>query len=249
MTHTRQLAFPFPQHARYEAAAFIPTPANAEALAWLARPGEWPGLRLAVHGPEGCGKTHLLHVFAERNGAVLLRGEAVRRLVEMPARGGLAVDDADAAPEPEALLHLLNAAAERGLPVLLAGRAPPALWPVSLPDLTSRLRATAAVGLGQPDDGLLRALLGRLLAERQLRVDPPIQDYLLARLPRHGAALREAACRLDRLSLASGRAVTRAMAAAILAQSEDGPLGEPLEEATGRTPDQANMSPAPPTLL
>lgn len=238
MAQIRQLAFPFPQHATYAAAAFIPTPANAEACTWLDHPQNWPGLRMALYGPEGSGKTHLLHAFAERHRATLLPGEAVRRLIDMPRYGGLAVDDADAAPEPEALLHLLNAAAEAGIPVLLAGRTPPAHWPATLPDLTSRLRATTAVALGQPDDDLLRALLTRLLAERQLRVDPAIHDYLLARLPRHGAALREAACRLDRASLASGRAVTRAMAADILARmgAED-------------PPEDAESSPAPPILL
>jgi chromosomal replication initiation ATPase DnaA len=216
VTQARQLAFPFPQRDQYGAADFIHAPSNDEALAWLARPSSWPGGRLSVFGPYGAGKTHLLHLFAERHGAILLPGGAVRRLPDLPDSGGIAVDDADAAPEPEALLHLLNAAAERRLPVLLAGRTPPARWEVTLPDLDSRLRAIATVGLGQPDDALLRALLARLLADRQLRVDSAVQEYLLARLPRHGAALREAASCLDRLSLGSGRAISRAVAAELL---------------------------------
>lgn len=118
---TRQLALPFAGVARYRAADFLESEASAEALAWLSRPELWPGLRLAVHGEAGSGKTHLLHVFAERHGALLMPGEAVRHLIDLPAVGGIAVDDADTAPEPEALLHLLNAAAEAGLPVLLAG--------------------------------------------------------------------------------------------------------------------------------
>ena len=238
MTHIRQLTFPFPQHVTHDAATFIPASANTEALTWLSHPRSWPGRRLALYGPEGSGKTHLLYVFAAQAGATLLPGEAVRRLIDVP-QGGLAVDDADAAPEPDALLHLLNAATEAGAPVLLAGRAPPAHWPATLPDLTSRLRAITAIGLGQPDDGTLRALVGRLLAERQLRVEPAICDYLLARLPRHGAALREAVCRLDRLSLAAGRAITRATAAEVLAS-----MG-----ASDEQPDPADISPGFPKLL
>ena len=239
MPHTRQLALPFPQHATYAPAAFIPTEASAVALAWLDNPETWPSLRLALYGSEGCGKTHLLHLFAYRHRATLLPGEIVRaHVIAMPASGALAIDNADSAPEPETLLHLLNAAAEARIPVLLTGRTPPAHWPTTLPDLTSRLRAITAVALGQPDDALLRALLTRLLAERQLHVDPAIHDYLLARLPRHGGALREAACRLDRLSLASGRAITRATAAEVLRT-----MGAEAAE-----PD-ADISPAPLTLL
>ena len=239
MTRTRQLAFAFPQHAIYGSTDLILTVANAEAFTWLGSSHAWPNRRLSLYGPEGSGKTHLLHAFAERNSANLILGETLRHLPNVLRNQTLAIDDADTVPEPETLLHLLNAAAEARIPVLLAGRTPPAHWPISLPDLTSRLRATTAVALGQPDDALLRALLARLLAERQLRVDPAIHDYLLARLPRHGGALREAACRLDRLSLASGRAVTRAMAAEVLKSmgADDAPEND------------ADTSPDPPTLL
>ncbi len=197
---------------------FIEAPANAEALAWIGRIADWPGGRLAVFGEAGSGKTHLLHLFAARAGAALVRGDSVRGMGEPPG-GPLAIDDAQSA-EPEALLHVLNASAEAGAPVLLAGRLPPARWDFVLPDLVSRLRAVVSVRLQAPDDALLRALLARLLAERQLVVAEAVQEFLLARLPRTGAALREAATRLDQASLASGGRVTRAMAAAVLAMLE-----------------------------
>jgi chromosomal replication initiation ATPase DnaA len=209
-----QLAFPFPQGSFYGAHDFIEAPANTEALAWIGRVGDWPGGRLAVFGDAGCGKTHLLHVFAARTGAVLLRGELIRGLSELPY-GVLAIDDAEGA-EPEPLLHVLNAAAEAGAPVLLAGRSPPAHWNFVLPDLVSRLRAVTSVGLQAPDDALLRTLLARLLAERQLVVAEAVQAFLLARLPRTGAALRQAAALLDQASLASGGRVTRGMAADVV---------------------------------
>ncbi|HTR17099.1 MAG TPA: chromosomal replication initiator DnaA [Acetobacteraceae bacterium] len=239
MTAMRQLALPFRHAPLFSAADYLPAESNAEALAWLARPASWPGHRLALWGEEGSGKTHLLHAWAERNAATLLPGEMVRGLVPLPEGGGVAVDDADAAPEPTALLHLLNAAAEAGLPVLLAGREPPARWPVPLPDLASRLRATTAVRLRPPEETLLRALFARLLAERQLTVPPALQDWLLPRLPRTGAALREAAARLDRAALASGGRVTRPLAAAVLA------------DMTGEAEDAApaGESPEPPALL
>ncbi len=216
----RQLALPF-GHEAYFDDDFLEGAANAAARAWVAR-GAWPGGRLALWGGAGSGKTHLLHLWARRAGAVVVDGAGVRGGFEGLGAGvgGVAVDDAELAGE-EALLHLLNAAQEAGRPVLLAARAAPARWGVGLADLASRLRAAVAVELAAPDDALLRALFARLLAERQLAVGEGVQEWLLARLPRTGAALREAAARLDRASLGERRGVTRALAARVLPGVEE----------------------------
>lgn len=217
MTALRQLALPFVHAPRLTEAEFLPSPGTEAALAWLSA-AEWPGRRLALWGAPGTGKTHLLHVWATRAGAVLVSGAAVRAGAapgNVCAPGPLALDDADLAPET-GLLHLLNAAQEAGHPVLLAARTPPARWPTALPDLASRLRATIAVPLGAADDAFLRTLLARLLSDRQLQVAASVQDWLLAVLPRDPAALREAAARLDRAGLAAGRGITRALAARTL---------------------------------
>jgi chromosomal replication initiation ATPase DnaA len=213
----RQLALPFAHAPQFAGADFLAAPSNAEALAWLRRPEAWPQGRLALWGGEGSGKTHLLHVWAGRRGGALLHGPALAAAGFAPPDRPLAVDDADAAAE-RPLLHLLNAAAEAGQPVLLAGRDAPGRWPVALPDLASRLRAVLAVQIRPAEASLLRALLARLLAERQLDVPEGVQEWLLARLPRTPAALREAAARLDRAALGAGGGVTRSLAALVLAE-------------------------------
>ena len=212
-----QLPLPFPHQPSYAAADFLAAPSNEAARIWLDRTDHWPDRRLALWGSEGCGKTHLLRLWAGRHGARILSGPTLTGLLEPLPPAGIALDNADAVPADAPLLHLLNAARESRLPVLLAARAAPARWPVRLPDLASRLRAITAVEIAPPEDSLLRALLLRLLADRQLAVGPGLQDWLLLRLPRSPAALREASARLDRAALAAGGAVTRAMAAAVVA--------------------------------
>ena len=230
----RQLALPFLHRSSFAAADFMPAPANEAALAYLAS-DDWPLGRLALHGPAGTGKTHLLHLWLARGiaagrDAALLEASAVRTLppdAPLPATGALAVDDADTivtqgggAEEP--LLHLLNRAAEAGIPLLLASRTAPARWNVALPDLASRLRATPAVAIGDPDDALLDALFGRLLADRQLAAGEGVARFLRARLPRDAASLRAAVAALDRMALERGRPVSLAIAQAFLAVEEEG---------------------------
>ena len=216
MPSSPQFALEFPHRPGYAAADFLRAASNEAALAWLERTGAWPNGQLALWGEPGCGKTHLLHVWAERSGAVLAAGAGLEVLPALPAAGGVAIDDADAAPE-EALLHLLNAAREARLPVLLAAATPPGRWRVQLPDLSSRLRAITAVQIGAAEDSLLRALLLRLLTDRQLAMAAPLQDWLLLRLPRSPGVLREAVARLDHAALASGGKIVRPLAASVLA--------------------------------
>jgi chromosomal replication initiation ATPase DnaA len=212
----RQLALPFPHAPDFSRARFLRAPCNEEALAWVGREAEWPMRRLAVWGEAGSGKSHLLHLWAQRHRIPVLAGAQLRLAEAAPDRP-VALDDADLAAE-RPFLHLLNAAAESGLPVLLAARTPPSRWSIALPDLASRLRAILAVRIRPAGDELLRALLAALFVDRQLAVAEPVQEMLLRELPRNPAALREAAARLDRLALAAGGRVTRGLAAEVVAE-------------------------------
>jgi chromosomal replication initiation ATPase DnaA len=213
-----QLPLPFVHQPTYGATDFISAASNDAARTWLERTAEWPEKRLALWGDAGVGKTHLLHLWAGRERALRLQGALLRDLPQLPSSGGIALDDGDAVPDETVLFHLLNAARDAALPVLLAARAPPARWAVRLADLASRLRAVTAVGIAPPEEPLLRSLLVRLLLDRQLGVDPPVLDWLLLRLPRSAAALREAAARLDRASLAAHRRIDRKIAAQVVAE-------------------------------
>jgi len=206
-----QLPLPFAPVRRFLAAPVIEAASNAQARVWLARTATWPQGRLTLWGPPCSGKSRLLEAWARREGAVAVAGPALRFAPKAEAAGPLAIDDADRAPQ-RALLHVLNAAHEGGQPVLLAAVAPPSRWPVGLPDLASRLRAVTAVAIEAPEDALLRALLARLLAERQLRPSEATLAWLQARLPRTHAAAAAAVERLDRAAQALGAPIAPALA-------------------------------------
>ncbi len=217
----RQMALDLPVRTARGRADFFVTPANAAALAIIDDPARWPAGRLVLAGPEGSGKSHLAQVWATATGAQVVPAEAIAAAdVPALAAGPVVVEDGDrGATDEAALLHLLNLAAAAGHPLLLTARTPPAQWSLALPDLASRLEAASVIRLSPPDDDLLRAVLVKLFADRQIEVRPSLIDWLALRLDRSLAAAATAVDRLDRAALARGRPVTRALAAEVLDMS------------------------------
>jgi chromosomal replication initiation ATPase DnaA len=240
---TRQLPLPFDETPSYNPEDFLAAPCNALARDWLARPDAWTNGRMVLWGDPGCGKSLMLHLWAQKMNAVIYQGSGLSGLPVAPITA-IAVDDADIVPEETALLHLLNAAAEAGQPVLLTAGLPPSRQNHALPDLGSRLRASLAVEISPPDDALLGALLLRLAAARQLRLNQFMVNFLLQRLPRTPAVLREAVARLDRAALASGGRVTRQLAGRTLSdlltpEHPDGPAAQML--SNGHSPEAPHL--------
>jgi chromosomal replication initiation ATPase DnaA len=203
-------------------ADFIVAASNAEALAAIDGWQLWPGGRMALVGPASAGKTHLASVWARASGGRLVAaGTLQAEAVPENAQGPLALEDIDRAVAGDAgreaaLLHLFNALAEAGRPLLLTSRQPPARLPVALPDLASRLGAMALCRLAEPDDGLLAALLAKLFRDRQLRVHPGLVPFLVRRMERSGSAAEVLAARLDAAALGAHRPLTVPFARQVL---------------------------------
>ena len=205
---------------------FLVAPSNAEAVAWLGRWPDWPSRGLALYGPPGCGKSHLLAAFAAaQGGAVMaasaLTAEAVPALVEDHRL--LLLDDLEGLADSAALFHLYNLGREAGRFLVVAARQPPARLELGLADLASRLATLPAVAIGAPDDALLAAVLVKLFADRQLKVGLDVVSYLLGRIERSFAAAGRVVAALDRVSLAERRPITVPLARMVLeAEGEAG---------------------------
>jgi hypothetical protein len=99
-----QLALHLPRRTALGRSDFMVSQSNVAAVERIDRWPDWPSAGLVVHGPPGCGKTHLAHLWQDRTSALFIAGEALteaalpRLLDEGPQR--IAIDDADRASEP-----------------------------------------------------------------------------------------------------------------------------------------------------
>ncbi len=218
MSARRQLPLDLALPERYGREDFLEAPCNAAALAMIEGWPDWPHHVLLLAGPPGSGRSHLGAIWAERSGARRLSAAAltIAAVPQALASGAALIEDAGAGLDEAALFHLINAARESGAYLLITASEPPGAWGVALPDLASRLRATPLVTLEAPDDHLLRAVLVKLAADRQLLIEAGVIEYCARRMDRSLASARDLMAALDRESLASGRRVTRALAGQVL---------------------------------
>ena len=211
----RQMVLDLTRAPSFDPDDFLVSPANAAAHSLVMAWPDWPSRTLLLTGPAGAGKSHLAAIWA---------GQAEAQPFEPAALDALASDavllleDADRAEVPEAaLFHLLNLVEESRGWLVVTARAAPDHWGVHTPDLLSRLRRAPMAVIGHPDAPLLRAVMVKLFADRQIRIDAEVVVYAALHCEQSLEAVSRFVAAVDEAALAEGRRITRPLAAKTLA--------------------------------
>jgi chromosomal replication initiation ATPase DnaA len=217
----QQLSFDLPAKPALGREDFFVAPSNALAVAMIESTLNWPMAKLVLSGPAGSGKTHLAHVWArETRASILSATELAETDPEPLSHCPVAVEDIPAIAENMsaqiALFHLHNMLVANGQPLLMTGQPAPSQWALSLPDLQSRVEGAAHVALDAPDDTLLAVVMAKLFSDRQITPRPDVIPYLVSHMDRSFQAAADMVERMDRVSLAESRTLSRALAARLL---------------------------------
>ncbi len=191
-----QIALPFDWPAPEDSEDFIVTAANRQAVDGVDRPGRWPVRAALLTGPRKSGRSLLGRIFAAKTGGTL-------------------IDDAELHKEAD-LFHRWNLAQEERRPLLIVALAAPPEWKIKLPDLASRLAATPAFVIEEPDDLLVKMLLHKQFSRRGLQVTPETTAYIASRIERSYVAIHRTVDALDSVALSQHRAVTSRLAKSVL---------------------------------
>lgn len=177
----------------------------------------WPSPVVVLAGPVGSGKSHLASIWKAMSGATDIHPSMGAHAARAAETGPVLFEDADRrAFDDTELFHVINSVRENGTALLMTSRLWPSAWPVTLPDLQSRLKAVTVVEIGEPDEVLLAQVLVKLFADRQLYMDDKLVGYIVTRMERSLNAAQMIVEKLDRLALSRGTRISRSLAAEVL---------------------------------
>ncbi len=183
---------------------------------------DWPSPVVILVGPAGSGKSHLAEIWREKSGATVIAPVEGSGAAVSAAEGPVLFEDADRAPFNDAsLFHVINSVRENHRSLLMTARTWPGIWPVSLPDLRSRLKAATVVEIGEPDEVLLSQVIVKLFADRQLQIDPRLVEFIVQRMERSMQTAQAIVDRIDFLALSRGVKISRALVQEVLGALPD----------------------------
>jgi len=174
-----------------------------------------------ICGPHGSGKTHLLQAVCVRASEVMRAGYfplaelgplGVGVLEGLPELDCLCLDDFDTVSGnlewERALFAILRELEERGARLVLAAEPPPALVKWALPDLGSRLTASAVFQLRTLDEEEQREALKLRAHTRGFELPDETARWLQRRFPRDMRTLYDLLDTLDEAALVAQRRLT-----------------------------------------
>lgn len=182
-----QIALPLDWPQAGEGHRFILSDANRAAFDHFRQWTMWPVKATILAGPRRSGRSLLARGFVARV-------------------GGRLFDGADAHDEV-ILFHAWNDAQDSGRPLVMItdGEAP---WPVSLPDLRTRLAVTPVTRIAEPDDALFAALVELLFADRGLHIPGEALRFITQRVHRDYVTAERVVEAIDRHAFAERARLT-----------------------------------------
>ena len=108
------------------------------------------------------------------------------------------------------LYTVLNIIEQENKYLLITSFKPLNKFNFKLPDLVSRIRNCLIIGIKQPDDNLIFALLIKYLSDRQININKKLIEYIIKRVDRSYEKIFLFIHKIDKLSLKRGKPINLA---------------------------------------
>ena len=178
---------------------------------------EWPKTTInnnifCIYGPSGSGKTHISKVWMEKSNAIIFNGISDLSFDYLSGfdRNLIFEDIALNKNWPENLLfEFINEIKSSRLSLLITCNSDPLNLKWKTKDLISRFTSFTNIEIKLPDDFLIKKILIKQFADRQLSLDSEQIEYISKRIERSYSSIIRIVDRVDNLALQHKKAISK----------------------------------------
>jgi len=158
---------------------------------------------ILIHGPAGCGKTHISSIFEQQNSCITLSSITTKDIRLAEKGNNFIIDNffPGKSFSPEIVMHFLNEVTYNSGSVLFLSRFSAFDMQWDLDDLNSRLRSMISCEIKLPDEILLYSFLAKYADDKKLILTDKQFIYIIERVERSFETIIKIIDNLDRVSL------------------------------------------------
>ncbi|MGI4850746.1 MAG: hypothetical protein ACRYGR_02250 [Janthinobacterium lividum] len=179
----------------------------------------WPACGQIVVGPQGSGKTHLATIWQTMTQGIFLKSDLDFEKLHQDLRNNnkkpaviLDFNEFPGEMTESILFHLYNLVNEYQGHLLILSRHLPQTWPLTLPDLKSRLFSLPVQQLNDPDDEVLGAVLRKRFSDYQMVLSENVFAYVISRIDRSFKAIHDFTDRVNLEALSRKKNINLSLA-------------------------------------
>ena len=209
MNKKNQILFDFKFDKNYLVQDYYLSPSNQDAYNLINCWPKWIKKTINLYGEKFSGKSHLASIFEKKTTCVKVFSKkfSEETIQNIKTKQALIIEDLDE-NFPENLLYtVLNIIEQENKYLLITSLEPLNKFNFKLPDLISRIKNCLIIGIKNPDDNLIFALLIKYLSDRQINIDKKLIEYIIKRIDRSYEKIFLFIHKIDKLSLKKGKPI------------------------------------------
>ena len=170
----------------------------------------WVNKILNIHGEKFSGKSHLTSIFEKKTSCIKVSSKEFsdETIKKFKIKESLIIEDFNNNFSEDLYYTILNIIEQENKYILITSEEQLNKFNFKLPDLISRIKNCLIIGIKNPDDNLIYALLTKCLSDRQINIDKKLIEYIIKRIDRSYEKIFLFVHNLDKLSLKKGKPIS-----------------------------------------
>ena len=209
MNNKDQILFNFKLNKNYFDQDYYLSSSNQEAYKLINCWPKWIKKTINLYGEKFSGKSHLASIFEKKTACIkVFSGKFSDETIQnFKTKQAVIIEDLDENFSENLLYTVLNIIEQENKYLLITSLEPLNKFNFKLPDLISRIRNCLIIGIKNPDDNLIYALLIKYLSDRQINIDKKLIEYIIKRIDRSYEKIFLFIHKVDELSLKKGKSI------------------------------------------